>query len=270
MRLLLARLFYFDCSVIHADNKVTSVASAAASTGHCGAGFATTHWSIVLEAQSESPEADKALEKLCRTYWWPVYSFIIRQGTRPEEAKDLAQSFFALLFERRDLESVRREKGRLRSFFFASLKHFLAKERRHAAAVKRGDGRPLIPLDELLACKRADAEAADSLSPDRIFERRWALTVLEQALTRLDDEYRAVGKTRLFEQLKKLLTDETDRPSQGEIARELAMSENAVNQAFYRLRQRYRELLHEEIAHTVVAPDDTEDELRHLIAVLRG
>jgi RNA polymerase sigma-70 factor (ECF subfamily) len=224
----------------------------------------------VLEAQGESPEADKALEKLCRTYWWPVYSFIIRQGIGPEEAKDLTQSFFALLFERRDLETVRREKGRLRSFFFASLKHFLAKERRYAAAVKRGDGRPLIPLDELLACKRADAEAADSLSPDRIFERRWALTVLEQALTRLEDEYRAVGRLRLFEQLKKLLTDEADRPSQGDIALELAMTENAVNQAFYRLRQRYRELLHEEIAHTVVAPDDMEDELRHLIAVLRA
>jgi RNA polymerase sigma factor (sigma-70 family) len=235
-----------------------------------GPGFATTHWSIVLEAQGDSPEADKALEKLCRIYWWPVYSFIIRQGAGPEEAKDLTQSFFADLFERRDLESVRREKGRLRAFFFASLKHFLAKERRYAAAAKRGDGRPLIPLDELVARKRCDPEAAGTLSPDRVFERRWALTVLEQALARLDDEYRAVGKTRLFEQLKKLLTDEPDRRSHGDIARELAMTENAVNQAFYRLRQRYRELLHEEIAHTVVVPDDTEDELRHLIAVLRG
>ena len=224
----------------------------------------------MLESQGDSPQADKALEKLCRTYWWPVYSFIRRQGAGPEEAKDLTQSFFALLFERRDLESVRREKGRLRSFFFASLKHFLAKERRYAAAVKRGDGRPLIPLDELLARKHCDPGAAATLSADRIFERRWALTVLEQALTRLDDEYRATGKTRLFEQLKKLLTDEADRPSQGDIAHEFAMTENAVNQAFYRLRQRYRELLHEEIAHTVVAPDDTEDELRHLIAVLRG
>jgi RNA polymerase sigma-70 factor (ECF subfamily) len=108
------------------------------------------------------------------------------------------------------------------------------------------------------------------LSPDQIFERRWALTVLEQVLTRLEDEYRAVDKARLFAQLKKLLTEEADRPSQGDIARELAMTENAVNQAFYRLRQRYRELLHEEVAHTVVAPDETEEELRHLIAVLRG
>jgi RNA polymerase sigma factor (sigma-70 family) len=224
----------------------------------------------VLEAQGESPEADKALEKLCRTYWWPVYSFIIRRGAGPEEAKDLTQSFFALLFERRDLESVRREKGRLRSFFSASLKHFLAKERRYAAAVKRGDGRPLIPLDELVACKRADMELADNLTADRIFERRWALTVLEQAQARLQDEYLAVGKARLFEQLKKLLTGESGQPSQGEIAREFGMTENAVNQAFYRFRQRYRELLHEVIAQTVIAPDEKEDELRHLIAVLRG
>jgi len=239
-------------------------------TQNGGALFATTHWSVVVAAQGESPEADKALGKLCRTYWWPIYSFIRREGARPEEAEDLTQSFFALLFERRDLEGVRREKGRLRSFFFASLKNFLAKERRYAAAAKRGEGRALIPLDELLARKCADLEPADTLSADRIFERRWALAVLEQVLARLEEEYCAVGNARMFEQLKKLLMDETDRPSQVEIAHEFGMTENAVNQAFYRLRQRYRELLHEEIAHTVIAPDDTEDELRHLIAVLRG
>ena len=224
----------------------------------------------MLAAQEESLAAKEALERLCRTYWWPVYSFIRKQGAAPEESKDLTQGFFALLLERRDLKAVRREKGRLRSFFLASIKHFLAKERRHAAAIKRGDGRPLIPWDELIERKRANPEPADSLSPERIFERRWALTVLEEALTRLEKEYRVLGKSRLFAQLKKLLTDENDGPSQGEIARELDMSENAVNQAFYRLRQRYREVLHEEIAHTVVAPDEAEDELRHLIAVLRG
>jgi len=239
---------------------------------HRGAAvFATTHWSIVVAAQGESPEADKALERLCRTYWWPIYSFIRRQGTGSEEAKDLTQSFFALLFERRDLDAVRREKGRLRSFFFAALKNFLAKERRYAAAAKRGDGRPLIPLDELLlARKRVDLEPAGTLSAERIFERRWALTVLEQVLARLEDDYSAAGKAALFEQLKKLLTgDDNQRPSQGQIGHQLGMTENAVNQAFYRLRERYRELLHEEIAQTVIAPDDTEDELRHLIAVLR-
>ena len=143
-------------------------------------------------------------------------------------------------------------------------------ERRCAATAKRGEGRALISLDELLARKRADLEPADTLSADRIFERRWALAVLEQVIARLEEEYCAVGNARMFEQLKKLLMDEADRPSQVEIAHEFEMTENAVNQAFYRLRQRYRELLHEEIAHTVIAPDDTEDELRHLIAVLRG
>jgi len=234
-----------------ADNQEAAQNGSGMQTG--AASFATTHWSMVSMAQGESPAADAALEKLCRTYWWPVYSFIRRQGAELEEAKDLTQSFFALLFERRDLEAVRRENGRLRSFFFASLKHFLAKERRHAAAVKRGEGRALIPLDELLARKRTDLEPADTLSADRIFDRRWALTVLEQ----------------LFEQLKKLLSDDSQRPSQAQIGHQFGMTENAVNQAFYRLRERYRELLHEEIAHTVIAPDDTEGELRHLIAVLR-
>src|SRR5262249_29484429 len=187
--------------------------------------------SMVLEAQGDSPEADKALEKLCRTYWWPVYSFIRRQGAGPEEAQDLTQGFFAVLLERRDLQAVRREKGRLRSFFLASVKHFLAKAHRHALAVKRGEGKPPISLDELVVRKRADLEPPDTLSPDRIFERRWALTVLEQALARLEDEYLAVGKVRLFEELKKLLTGEPGQRSQGEIAHEFGMTENAVNQA---------------------------------------
>jgi len=225
---------------------------------------------MVVTAQGESPAADEALEKLCRIYWWPIYSFIRRQGAGPDQAEDLTQSFFALLFERRDLAAVRRENGRLRSFFLASLKNFLAKERRRARAAKRGDGQPLIPLEELLARRRPDLEPADRLSADRIFERRWALTVLEQALARLEDEYLTAGNARLFEQLKKLLIDEPERPSQAEIGQEFGMTENAVNQAFYRMRQRYRELLHEEIRHTVIAPDDTEDELRHLVAVLRG
>src|SRR5262249_53187350 len=183
--------FYLDRSVSLAD-KVTALTSVGASEPQGGAGFATTHWSIVLEAQGESPEAEKALEKLCRTYWWPVYSFIRRQGAGPEEAQDLTQGFFAVLFERRDLQAVRREKGRLSSFFLASVKHFLAKVHRHAVAAKRGEGKPRISLDELVERKRADVEPPDTLTPDRIFERRWALTVLEQALARLEDEYLAI------------------------------------------------------------------------------
>ena len=134
--------------------------------------FTTTQWSVVLDAQGESPSAEEALEKLCRAYWWPLYGFVRRQGYSPEEAQDLTQGFFAMLLERRDLDAVRREKGRLRSYLLASLKNFLAKARRRAMTIKRGEGRPLVPLEELLVRERADLEPADTLSADRIYERR--------------------------------------------------------------------------------------------------
>jgi RNA polymerase sigma factor (sigma-70 family) len=169
------------------------------------AAFATTHWSIVLTAQGRSQTADEALEKLCRTYWWPLYGFVRRNGHTPEEAQDLTQAFFARLLERRDLETVRQEKGRLRSYLLASLKNFLSKARDREMTVKRGEGRPLISLDDLLARERADQEPAHKLSADRIYERRWALTLLEQVLVRLRAEYEAVGKLPLFDRLKELL-----------------------------------------------------------------
>jgi RNA polymerase sigma-70 factor (ECF subfamily) len=232
--------------------------------------FTTTHWSVVLEAQGESPAAKEALEKLCRTYWRPIYSFVRRQGIRPEEAEDLTQGFFALLLERRDLSTVRKEKGRLRSYLLASVKHFLADEWRHAMAVKRGKGHWLIPLEELRESERIDVKRSGRLMADQIYERRWALTVLEQVMARLRDEYRRAGNLRFFDRMKKMLMDEPGRPSQAEIATEFEMTENAVKQAFYRFRQRYQTLLREEIAHTVVMPSDIEDELRHLIAVVRA
>jgi RNA polymerase sigma factor (sigma-70 family) len=234
--------------------------------------FATTHWSVVLEAQGEPPAAQEALEKLCRTYWRPIYGFVRRQGAGSEEAKDLTQGFFALLLERRDLNTVRKEKGRLRSYLLTSLKHFLTNERNRDLAIKRGEGQRLIPLDDFHEREAVGFGATDTLTAEQIYERGWALALLDQVLTRLGDEYRAAGPAaaRLFDQLQKLLTDESDRPSQAEIAGELAMTENAVKQAFHRLRQRYRELLREEIAHTVMLPGDIEDELRHLIAVLRA
>src|SRR5713101_8316835 len=239
------------------------------STDTSAVAFVTTHWSVVLAAQDRSPAADEALEKLCRTYWWPLYGFVRRQGYRPEEAQDLTQGFFALLLERRDLDVVRQEKGRLRSYLLVSLKNFLAKARRREMAVKRGEGRSLVPLDELLARERADLEPADTLSADKIYERRWALTLLEHVLGRLEGEYRTAGNASLFEQLKELLADEPGHPSQAEIARGLGMTENAVKQAFHRLRQRYRLLLRDEIAQTMAVPGDVEDELRHFISVLQ-
>ena len=232
--------------------------------------FTTTHWSVVLTAQGESEAAQEALERLCRIYWWPLFGFVRRQSYTPEEAQDLTQSFFALFLQRRDLEAVRRENGRLRSYLLTSLKNFLAGTHRRAMRVKRGGGQPLVPLEELLARERADLEPAHTLSADRIYERCWALTLLEQVLGQLEEEYRVAGKAALFGRLEQMLGDEPNRFSQAEIARELDMTESAVKQAFYRLRQRYGLLVRQEIANTVAAPGDVEDELRHFITVLQG
>jgi RNA polymerase sigma factor (sigma-70 family) len=252
---------------VPADDELTSLSGLG---GLGGAAFTTTHWSIVLEAQGESPTAQEALEKLCRTYWRPIYSFMRRQGAGAEDAEDLAQGFFALLLERKDLITVRKEKGRLRSYLLTSVKNFMADEARRALAVKRGKGQRLIPLDDIREGELIDVERSDRLTADQIYERRWAFTVLEQVMTRLRDEYRSAGNVRFFDQMKKMLTDEPDRPSQAQIAAEFDMTENAVKQAFYRFRQRYQTLLREEIAHTVATPSDIEDELRYLITVVRG
>ncbi len=223
----------------------------------------------MLTAQGRSPAADVALEALCRTYWRPLYAFIRRENYPVEEAKDLTQEFFARWLERRDFDAVRREKGRLRSYLLVSLKHFLANERSRATTIKRGLGQQPISLDEIFAEHRFDLEPVESLTAEQIYERRWAMAVLDQVLVRLEKEYRTDGRGQLFDQLKTLLADEPGHPSQAEIATELKMTENAVKQAFHRLRVRYRELLREQIAHTVATPDELEDELRHLIAVLR-
>jgi len=250
--------------------EVTSTTATSASGQQGSPLFATTHWSVVLEAQGESPAAQGALEKLCRTYWRPIYGFVRRQGARPEDAEDLTQGFFALVLERKDLNTVRREKGRLRSYLLTSVKNFLADEARRALAVKRGKGQALIPLDDIRERERVDVERSDRLTADQLYERRWAFTVLEQVMVRLQDEYRSAGNLRFFDQMKKMLMDESDRPSQAQVASEFDMTENAVKQAFYRFRQRYQILLREEIAHTVAMPSDIEDELRYLIAVVRA
>src|SRR5882762_3731055 len=152
---------------------------------------------MVLEAQGPTAAAQEALDKLCRIYWRPIYGFVRRQGVRPEDAQDLTQGFFALLLERRDLETVRREKGRLRSYLLVSLKHFLTNERYRAMTIKRGEGRRLVPLDALAGHEGMDLAPTDTLSADQIYERRWALTVLEEVLARLGDEYRAIGNAAL-------------------------------------------------------------------------
>ncbi|HEY4273634.1 MAG TPA: sigma-70 family RNA polymerase sigma factor [Candidatus Udaeobacter sp.] len=250
-----------------APRDVTSSTATGVSCQPGGVAFTTTHWSVVLEAQGESPAAQEALEKLCRTYWRPIFAFLRRQGIGPTEAEDLTQGFFAQLLERRSLDAVRKEKGRLRSYLLGALKYFVADEQRRAMAIKRGKGqsRKLSGLEELRALEE---QPADVLTPDQIYERRWALTVLERVLSRLKDEYHRAGNTELFDSLKELLPDEPGSLSQAEIAARLGMTENAVRQAFYRFRQRYQAILREEIANTVATPGDIEDELRHLIAVL--
>ena len=266
-----------------ADKDVTSLSAIGGSsprrirpvadTQNGAVGFATTHWSVVLTAQGESPAAEEALEKLCRLYWRPLYIFALRQGRDSEEAGDLTQGFFQLLLARRDLETVRKEKGRLRSYLLVSFKRFLTGERRRAMRIKRGRGRCPIPLEELRAIDSADPvfdRLVDSLSADRLYERRWALTLIEQVLKRLKEEYGATGNALLFDSLKQLLPDEPEAPSRPEIATTLGMTDNALRQAFHRFRHRYQLLLREEIGHTVADPSEIEDELRHLITVLRS
>lgn len=235
-----------------------------------GGAFVTTQWSVVLAAQGSSPAAEEALEKLCCTYWRPIYSFVRREGRTVEDAQDVTQSFFARLLERRDFDAVRREKGRLRSYLLVSLKHFLTKERQRAMSIKRGGGRPLLSLDEILTRERSDPEPADVLTADSIYERRWALTVLERALDEVGKEYATAGNADLFDRFKDLLADDSRPVSQAQIASETGMSENAVKQAYHRFRHRYRDLLRDEVAQTVAAPGDVDDELRHLVAVLRA
>ena len=253
-----------------ADDEGTSLGATGLRAPNGAVAFATTHWSVVLEAQGDSPAAQEALEKLCRTYWRPIYGFLRRQGFGQQEAEDLTQGFFALFLERRDLSAVRKEKGRLRSYLLSALKHFLADERRRAMAIKRGKGERLIPLEALRSDEWMDMEPADPLTAERIYERRWAATVLDHALNLLKDEYAAAANAALFDSLTQLLTDEPGAPSRAEIAAQFGMTDNAMAQAFHRFRQRYQKLLRQEIAHTVATPGDVDDELRQLIAVLRA
>ena len=252
------------------DDEVTSQTGIRGNAYHGPAAFTTTHWSMVLEAQGESPAAQEALEKLCRIYWRPIYSFLRQQGISADDAQDLTQGFFALLLERRDLRTVRKEKGRLRSYLLTALKHFLTDEHRRAKAIKRGKGERLIPLEELRTEERGDMEPADPLTAERIYERRWASTLLDRVLSRLEDQYRARSNAALFDSLNQLLGDEPGAPSQADIAAKLGMTENAISQAYHRFRQSYQSLMREEIAHTVATPGDIENELRYLIAVIRA
>jgi RNA polymerase sigma factor (sigma-70 family) len=233
--------------------------------------FVTTHWSLVIAAgQRESPESVDALVRLCTTYWYPLYAFVRRQGYRSEDAQDLTQAFFAKLLEKNYVGAADRQRGKFRSFLLASLKHFLSNERDYARARKRGGGQPVMSLDFESAETRYRHEPADTMTPERLFERRWALTLLDRVLSRLQDEYAAAGNLPLFERLKQFLTAEKGATPYREVAQQAAMTEGAVKVAVHRLRKRYRDLLEDEIAHTVSHAEDVQDELRQLFATLRA
>jgi len=220
----------------------------------------------VAAKAGESTQARKALEHLCATYWYPLYAFVRREGHEAADAQDLTQEFFARLLEKNWLDAVDRERGKFRSFLLAAMRHFLANEWDRARRLKRGGGQAILSLDAESAECRYALEPADPVTADRIFERRWALTLLDQVLTRLQKEFVAAGRGKLFDELKSALTGE--KVPYGEIAARLNLNEGAVRVAVHRLRLRYRDLVRAEIAETVATEDEVDAEVQHLFAAL--
>jgi RNA polymerase sigma-70 factor (ECF subfamily) len=233
--------------------------------------FATTHWSVVLAArQGDSSEAAGALEKLCRTYWPPLYAYIRRDGCDKTEAQDLTQEFFARLLSRDYLQQLRHREGKFRSFLLAYLKNFLSEQRRRAGAQKRGGDCVFVSLDAPAGEEGYLLEPVDELTPDQVFERRWAQAILQTALDRLREEFTGRGQSVLFERLQDFQPREAGGLSYAQLGDDLGMTEAAIKSAVQRMRERHRELLREEIAQTVARPEEIEEELRHFRAVLAG
>ena len=233
--------------------------------------FATTHWSVVLAAaDQERPEAAQALETLCRTYWYPLYAFVRRQGHSPEGAQDLTQDFFAHLLARGFPCGARPERGKFRSYLLVSLRHFLLDQHRRADAAKRGGGQTVISLDVNRAEERFGGEPQHALTPEKLYERAWAMTLLDRAQSRLREEYAAAGKADLYERLQAFpLAGKSDQPF-AQASAEFGMTASALKSAVHRMRSRYRELVREEVAHTVADPSELQEEARYLIAVISG
>ncbi|HVV72799.1 MAG TPA: sigma-70 family RNA polymerase sigma factor, partial [Verrucomicrobiae bacterium] len=231
--------------------------------------FVTTHWSVVSAARDkDSPQADQALEILCRSYWYPLYVFVRRQGHGPEDAEDLVQEFFARLLQKHYLDAVEPERGRFRTFLIMALKRFMANEWDRSRAQKRGGGQELLPLDTSLAEGRYREECPVEMEADLAFGRQWALTLLDEALTRLGDEQKALGKSAEFELLRPFLTVGTDPVSYGTAARKLGVTEVAVRMAVHRLRRRYRQVFREALAQTVATPAEVNAEMQYLLEIL--
>ena len=234
-----------------------------------GLHFATTHWSVVLAAaETDSPEAAAALERLCRDYWYPLYAHVRRLGWGPEDAQDLTQAFFARLLERHYLQLADQERGRFRTFLLTSLKRFLTDEWEKARAQKRGGGQPALSWDSVDPEERYRHEPADPLTPDRLYEKRWAGVLLEAVLGQLRGEYAKAGRKAEFEELKSFVWGEGNPDAYHEVAARLNTPENALKMAVHRLRKRFRDLLRLEVSRTVSMPGDVDAELRYLREVL--
>jgi RNA polymerase sigma-70 factor (ECF subfamily) len=233
--------------------------------------FATTHWSVVLAARGgETAPAREALETLCAGYWYPLYAYVRRRGLGPEDAQDVTQAFFARMLEKRTLERADPERGKFRSFLLSSMTNFLANERDRSAALKRGGGRTLLSIDFCSGEERYRLEPSDPMTPQRLFERRWALTLLERALERLGDAHAAEGKGDLFARLSPYLTGEAGAAPYAETAEALGMTTDAVKAAVHRLRRRFRTELRAEIAETVSRPEEVDEELGDLFEALES
>jgi len=225
---------------------------------------------ILSAGRDESTKSRAALEKLCRTYWYPLYAYVRRRGHGPAGAQDLTQEFFAQLLGNRLLADADPERGRFRSFILCALSRFLIDEWKKGQAQKRGGGNAVFSLDAAMAEQRFDLEPADASNPDLAFDKQWALTLLEEVLNRLEEEYRERGKQDLFEALKETLTGSGHEQPYAVLAEGLGMSESLVKVSVHRLRKRYRELLQEEIADTVDSPGEVREEMRYLFQVLSG
>ena len=231
--------------------------------------FPPTRWSVVLAAKHRStPAAAAALEAICRAYWYPLYAYVRRCRQSPHDAQDITQEFFRLLLEKRWLADADREKGRLRTFLITALKRFLAKEWRRASAQKRGGGQSQVPIDTAFAESRFAADADGQLPADALFDRQWALRLLELTLERLQAEFTAAGKAGDFAVLKQSLTEAHHAIDYRAVTARLGLSEGAARVAVHRLRKRFREIYREEIAHTLPAGADVDGEMRHLARAL--
>ena len=231
--------------------------------------FATTHWSVVLTAgKPDSSHYRQALETLCRTYWFPLYVYLRRRGYDIYQAEDNIQAFFACLLEKGGLRLADPKRGRFRSFLLVALKHFLANESARTQAQKRGGGRKILSLNIENAESQYIREPRDELSPEKLFERSWALAILDRTMVRLQAEAVSAKKEKHFDCLKIYLTAEKNAVPYCEVATRLNMTEGAVKVAVHRLRQRYRVLLRDEIAQTVTTEEQINEEIRDLFAAL--